>query len=52
MSSYMIVLIAGESIEVEADFYGDDGDDLVFTSGGEEVRRVPAASVVSVSRVK
>jgi hypothetical protein len=31
MSWYLIVLHSGESIEVDADYYGKHGDDLLFT---------------------
>jgi hypothetical protein len=51
MSIYLIVLLRGEgSIEVEADFYGQDGVDFVFTWRGEEVRRVPVSDVASISK--
>jgi hypothetical protein len=51
MSSYLSVLLRGQgSIEVEADVYGQDGDDFVFTWRGKEVRRVPKSDVASISK--
>ncbi len=52
MNSYLISLHSGESIELEADSYERDGDELVFTSYGREVRRIPASEVASVSKAK
>jgi hypothetical protein len=51
MNSYLIVLLRGQgSIEVEADFYGQDGDDFVFTRRGEEVQRISKVDIASISK--
>jgi hypothetical protein len=53
MSTYLILLPRGEdSVEVEADFYGQDGNDFVFTSDGREVRRVSIFDVSSISKAR
>jgi hypothetical protein len=51
MSTYLIVLLRGQgSIEIEADFYSQDGDEFVFTERGKEVRRVPKLDIASISK--
>ena len=53
MSAYLVILLGGEgSFEVEADFYGQDRDDFVFTCEGREVRRIPMFEVGSISKEK
>ena len=52
MSAYLVILRDKGSFEVEADFYGQDRDDFVFSSNGQEVRRVPMFEVRSISKEK
>jgi hypothetical protein len=52
VNTYLILYTAGLSEEVEADFYeGRDGD-YVFIARQEEVLRVSAASVASISKAR
>jgi len=54
MSTYLISMPREEGvpIEIEADFYGQEGDDFVFTADGIEVRRVPMSEVGSITKCR
>jgi hypothetical protein len=52
VSWYLVLLHSGESVEIEADYYGKDGEDLLFTRDQKEVKRIPVLSVASVSKAK
>jgi hypothetical protein len=45
---YLLTKTAGAPDEISADFYELDGDDWIFTLGGEEVARVPIDKIVSI----
>jgi hypothetical protein len=45
---YLLTKTAGAPDEISADFYERDGDDWIFTLGGEEVARVPIDEIVSI----
>lgn len=45
---YLLTKTAGAPDEISADFYERDGDDWIFTLGGEEVARVPIDKIVSI----
>ena len=51
VNAYEVSFHAGESEEVEADFFERAEDDWVFYAGGTEVKRVPMANVQSVTKV-
>jgi hypothetical protein len=50
MIMYFVSYVAGESRELEADFFQRDGDDWVFVSRGMEVLRVRVEQVASISK--
>jgi hypothetical protein len=52
MNVYTIVPTAGESEDVEADFYETDGSEYVFYAEGAEVLRVPLADTVGVTKAR
>lgn len=52
MNLYDVLEISGERHEIEADFYQQAGDDLVFIAGGEEVVRIVVSDVQGLTRVR
>ena len=52
MNTYMIAYVAAPSIEIEADVYQAEGDDWVFLDGAEEILRVKAAEVSSITKAR
>ena len=52
MNVYHVLEMSGERHEIEADFYQQAGDELVFISGGEEVVRIVANAVQGLTRVR
>jgi hypothetical protein len=51
VNAYEVSLHAGGSEEVEAEFFERDGEDWVFYAGGEEMKRVPMATVQAVTKI-
>ena len=52
MNLYDVLEMSGERHEIEADFYQQAGDELVFISGGEEVVRIVVSAVQGLTRVR
>lgn len=52
VNSYLIGYVSGANEEVEAEFYLGDGGDLVFMADRQEVLRVPAAEVASITKAR
>ncbi|HTG48281.1 MAG TPA: hypothetical protein VK646_11560 [Actinomycetota bacterium] len=52
MNQYLLSLQAGGSTEIEAESYQRDGDDWVFFDHGEEVARLKADEVESITRFR
>jgi hypothetical protein len=47
---YLLMKTEGPADEIEADFFQREGDDWVFTLGGEEVAKLPIDSIVSIAK--
>lgn len=47
---YLLMKADGLSDEISADFYQREGDDWVFTLGGDEVARMPIETIVSIAK--
>ena len=50
MNVYSVILANGDSLEIEAEFYQSEGQDLVFLMGSEVVERRASADVTSVTK--
>jgi hypothetical protein len=50
MNVYSVMLTGGDSLEVEAECYQSEGQDLIFLVGSEVVARRPSAEVLSVTK--
>jgi hypothetical protein len=49
---YLLMKADGSSDEVSADSYEREGDDWLFTLGGDVVARIPIDDIVSVVRAR